>query len=161
MILSDYIQLTIAIVAGIAAILTAVNIWQTNKQVTLQQKQWEHSQTPIFYINYTENTRDKSVLLVLQNTNNVYHHVEDATFSHHGVIIDKISNGYLTTKDEFVDGISISIRAKDDSFIEGQLQIHGTDVLGKEFRSISLPIKLEDKRMTNTRKIEKSYLKKQ
>ncbi|MFP3322082.1 hypothetical protein R0K05_03205 [Planococcus sp. SIMBA_160] len=157
---SDKIQLAIAIVAGLAAILTAINIWYTNKQVTLQKKQWEHSQTPIFFVNYIENMRSKAVVLILKNTNNVYHHVTEATFSSQDVIVEELSNGYLTGADEQIDGTYIRIIAKDNSFIEGHIQIRGTDILGNEFKAISLPIQLKDKMLENTFKIRKTYFKK-
>ena len=45
---SDYIQLAIAVVAVIAAVIATVNTTLIKKQINLQKDQWEFSQKPIF-----------------------------------------------------------------------------------------------------------------
>lgn len=161
MTISDYIQLSIATVAGIAAILTAINIQQTNKQVILQKKQWEHSQVPIFFIDHHEDGRGYDINFGIQNTNNVYYQVKEVTFSQKGVEVVRMSNGYLTKQDKFVSGISIRVKSNVQGLVEGYLQVSGKDALGNDFTARSLPIRIEDNKLKNYSKIIKSYLENQ
>lgn len=156
--ISDYIQLSIASVAGIAAILTAINIRQTNKQVILQQKQWEHSQMPIFFIDMYEDGRGYDINFGIQNTNNVYYQVKEVTFSQEDVEVLSVNNGYLTRQDKFVGGISIRIKSNRQGLVEGYLQISGNDALGNDFTAKSLLISIQDNRLRNNSKVIKSYL---
>lgn len=92
---SDKIQLAIANVAGIAAILTAVNIWFTNKQFRFHKKHWEFSYAPIFRISHSESFLKKEIQVVIENSNSVFYRIQSVEFSLNGVSVDSQAHGFI------------------------------------------------------------------
>lgn len=157
---SDYIQLSIAVVAGIAAILTAINIIFTNKQFNLQEKQWEYSYVPLFKVKFVDTFSSLRTILIIDSINSVYFQIKEASFSDERVEIDEISNGFVETNGHRIEGIYVKLRTNDFEFINGHLQLKGVDALGNEFNVFSQEIKLEGKRIINQYHVNKSFFNK-
>ncbi|PSL42144.1 hypothetical protein B0H99_101392 [Planomicrobium soli] len=159
MIISDYIQLTIAVVAGIAAILTGLNIFFTNQQVNLQRKQWESSYVPIFRISLIK-LYSGNITLVIENTNAVYHEIQDITFSSEDVKVKEFYDGTVENYRDVYKGLIVMLYPKTREYQIGSLQITGIDALGNEFKVNSKDIKFKYHRIENDKFLIRTYLKK-
>lgn len=164
--MSDYIQLAIALIAGIAAVFTGINIIVTNRNISIQKEQWAFSLSPTFKISYVAKARTYGVSFVIENSNNVYHEIEEVTFSTDEVEVTKvfggiIDKGQVGEKKEIVaKGLIIILKPSSEKFYEGYLQIKGKDSLGKDFKVNSNAIKFEGRSVRNDLELSRTYLRK-
>lgn len=162
---SDKIQFSIAVVAGVAAILTAINIWVSNLNIQQQKKQWEFSLKPVFKISYIQEFAGDKTGFVIENSNHVYHEMKDINFSLDGVKVDMVFDGIIDTgkvgeeRVVVAKGLIITLLPGDDSYYEGYLQIVGKDSLGREFKVKSNAIKFKEKEIINDLELSRTYLK--
>ncbi|WP_338652685.1 hypothetical protein V6B14_12805 [Sporosarcina psychrophila] len=164
---SDYIQLLIAIIAGVGAIFAFLNIRMSNKQINLQQKQWEHSHVPIFKISYLSSKQD-SVVFVIENSNNIFHQIEQITFSSPEVKIELSINGFITkkthskgeiTNEREYHGLIVKLIPLNDLYYNGILRLRGYDALGNEFKANSKELIFKNRKLENHLEVSKTYFK--
>lgn len=162
----DWIQLFLAIIAAIGAILAFMNIYVSKKAIELQQRQWEHSAVPVYRIDYITIAHN-GPLFVLDNTNEVAHQVEAITFSVDQVAIEFSFNGYVEkTKTKQGEkettgihkGLVVKLVNKSEEYICGYLQLKGKDSLGNEFRLNTNLIEFESSRIKNDLVLSQTYL---
>ena len=165
---SDYIQLSLAVIAGVGAIFAFLNIKNSNKQINLQQKQWEHSYVPVFYISYITSFDNKSYSFVIENTNRVSHQIEQVSFSSKDVKIKTDFNGFIESKSEKkgvitekreYHGLIITLSVTENLYQNGTIQIKGRDSLGNQFKANSNEIVFKNYLLENHLKISRTYLK--
>lgn len=160
---SDYIQLSIAVVAGIAAILTAINIFFTNRQVNLQKEHWEFSHVPIFQISYISIAGNNSTIFVVENTNKVYHEISGVTFTMEDVHVEQVFDGTINKgegKEIIAKGLIIDLKSLTDKYCEGYIQLRGKDALGNDYIVNSQEIKFNKGRIQNDMILSRTYLRK-
>lgn len=161
-----YIQFAIAMIAGIAAVLTGLNIIMTNKNINIQKEQWEFSLSPVFKISYIATTGPGGTPFVLENTNSVYHEIEDVSFTMNDVRVSKYFDGTIEkgaareAKDMVAKGLIIVLKPKTKNYSVGYLQIKGKDSLGNNFKVNSQAIEFKNFSVVNDLKLSRTYLKK-
>lgn len=165
---SDYIQLLIAIIAGVGAIFAFLNIRMSNKQINLQQKQWEHSHVPIFRISYLSSKGQDSVVFVIENPNNIFHQIEQITFSSPEVKIESSFNGFISkktqskgeiTNEREYHGLMVKLIPLNDLYYNGILQLRGYDALGNEFKANSNELIFKNRKLENHLEVSRTYFK--
>ncbi|WP_404333658.1 hypothetical protein [Planococcus rifietoensis] len=160
----DYIQLSIAVVAVIAAVIATVNTSLIKKQINLQKNQWEFSQVPIFRISFTKGNFNNATCIVVENSNSVYHHIKRITLSSEDLIVEKYWNNFVVTiiegEPREFHGLIVLIKPKTNLFCEGTLQISGVDALGNDFKANSIPLKFDKGTLKNGIQLTNSFLKK-
>ncbi|WP_060210329.1 hypothetical protein [Sporosarcina koreensis] len=165
--ISDVIQFVLAVIAAVGAIFAFLNIRTSNRQIELQQSQWEHKHQPVFKIIYTTQ-REKSKVLVIENTNKVFHRIEDVSFTSSDVNVESQFNGMITNKktrnNEVIEkheysGLIVTLTPIKDDFQSGFLQIRGFDALGNQFISNTVDLKFKNKELVNHIDIPMTYLK--
>lgn len=165
---SDYIQLIIAIIAGVGAIFAFFNIRTNNRQISLQQKQWEYMHVPTFRISYIQLFGKGVFSFVIENSNNVYHQIEKITFSSDDILITtdyyasvestNLRGTEIISKDEY-HGLIVTLKLTNGEYHNGTILISGSDALGKEFKVVSNAIEFKDYKLVNEMQLNKTYLK--
>ncbi|ALS76895.1 hypothetical protein AUC31_17455 [Planococcus rifietoensis] len=161
---SDYIQLAIAVVAVVAAVIATVNTTLIKKQINLQKDQWEFSQIPIFKISYTKGISNSASWLVIENSNSVFHQIDQIIISSDDLVIEKYWNNFVHVVIEGepreFHGLLIMIRPVNKLFCEAVLQIRGKDSLGNEFVANTIPLKFNQGILKNGIELTNTYLRK-
>ncbi|MBU3231017.1 hypothetical protein CAY60_017980 [Shouchella clausii] len=165
---SDIIQLTLAIIAGVAAILSFYNISLTRKSIKNQQIQWETTHLPIMkVIKIQDFYHDKIVRVVIENSNHVYHHVQSVNFTmdcvelsyqnNSGVITQNKKNEKVVKTTEYV-GLTIDLRPKNADKVIGYIQLEIKDLIGRTLKMNTVPLIIENYSIGNLSNVRESYL---
>ncbi|GAB3801575.1 hypothetical protein [Virgibacillus kimchii] len=161
--ISDKIQLTLAIIAGVSAILAFFSILSSNRQIKLQKKQWEFSYKPIFKFIYLQDFGDRCVF-ILENPNNVFYKILGVSHTDENAVIHTGNYGRIsvtsskTGKETNYEGIEVTLKGKEGAIPSGRIKINGIDAIGNEFTVISGEIIFNGTKLANSYDIRNSYL---
>lgn len=160
--LSDKIQLTLAIIAGVSAILAFFGILSSNKQIKLQKQQWEFSYKPVIKVSYVMDT-EKNCRLILENTNNVFLKLKSVKYTDENIEIDASNYGRISITDSRTkerknyEGINVILK-KNNEITSGCIEIIGIDALGNDFKAVSEKIMFKESALSNRFDIQDSFL---
>gem|GEM_PF-3786642 len=124
---------------------------------------------PIFKISIIQSFYDKSVNLIIENTNNVYYRIDGVTFSIQGVEVVTKPNGHIRFDSrrggEVIDktdyyGLGVTLSPENNLYYEGNLRLKGRDLIGKDFQFESNPFIFMEYKLENKEQISKTYLNK-
>ena len=166
MTLEEKILLATACISLLAVFITYLSVRKMSKQVEIQKNQWEYSQKPIFrIIDHVDTESYRMSILIIENSNNIFHIIESITFTTPDVQLSDGTQGYIKTTssitriEEKSEGLSVSLTPKVNTFIEGVIQIKGVDILGNNFTCNSPVIKFNQLKTVNPRDFKKIYFK--
>lgn len=160
--ISDWIQFSIAVIAGLAAILSFFNIRATNKQIKQQKKEWEYANKPILKITYYQDF-DRYIVIVIKNDNNVFHKITKVSFAKSEMNLSVSDYGSVVVTDSKTkekttyDGMTVTLYPETNEEIIGEIRIKGIDLIGNEFEVTSKEIIIKNKKIKNKYGIRNSY----
>lgn len=149
-------------------IFSYLSVRRMGKQIDIQKRQWEYSCTPIFRISYITEFNQKSICFVIENSNNVYHQVEEITFPSDTLTIKDYFYGNVTSSEksggQIIDkkeyhGLLVTMEIKDSIEVRGRLRINGVDMLGNKFKVETKELVFKNYKLDNHLEISKTYLK--
>src|SRR5699024_7077416 len=149
-------------IAAAALLFNVFSTFQMKRQVDLQQKQWAHSNKPVFRFNYLNNIDKNSYIFIIENQNNKFHQIDKVYCTNSGIGIKSSFNGTLEkgmdTKIIEYHGLVIVLTLKDNKQYTGQIVIEGIDSLENAFKVSSLPLDFDGSKLNNHLEITKTYL---
>jgi len=162
---SDWINLSIAIIAGIAAILTMININVMIEQNKEQKKQWEFSYVPVFRIAHTTAIDSSEYILLIENMNNTQYRLESISFSRPNVTTSFQNHGEIIlnktgSEPEKFQGLQVTLEPEDYMGLVGHFTLKGTDALGNSFLMESKEIHFDHYELNGDIDTTNSYLTK-
>lgn len=163
MTISDWIQLMLAIIAGIAAIISVFNVSVTNKQIKQQKKEWEFSYRPVFRVKYVSDF-ENGPRLIVDTLNNVFHRIEKVSFSNEEVETEVSTYGLITVRNraqnekDVYEGTSIKLKLKNVDDVSGIISLYGVDAIGNKFCMKTELIEIKNQKITNKYDLQNSFL---
>jgi hypothetical protein len=122
-----------------------------------------------FRFSYIESFDKNSFSFVIENTNNVYHQIEQGIFSidevsltidFYGSINISNTRGEEIVKEKEYKGYIITLTLPDNQYYSGVIQLRGSDSLGNDFKVNSKALKFKDYKLTNHFYVSQTYFQK-
>lgn len=160
----DWIQVSLAFIAMASVLIAMLNAIIMKGQLKQQQIQWEYSNKPAFRIvRSAKYIGDFKWILIIENTNNVFHQINEISFSSDEIELIRISHGVFTSsredEKEVHKGLTLILDVKTGDFVVGNIKVEGIDLIGNSFKAISPDIKFKRRDIIDSGSFNHKYFR--